>query len=132
MTQAQFSVQILYRDLRSKTLIFVTEQVFPISLTKKNCKSAALSYRFNEADCSLSYAMYMFGAINCVLMAYVWFMIHETKKVALKHMDAIFGGADHAERSAEVLVAQFDCMDPIVELVEDPAVQNSKKETSAV
>jgi MFS family permease len=50
-----------------------------------------------------SYAMYMFGAINVVLFAFVWFLIPESKGVALEHMDTIFGGVDHAHEGAEMM-----------------------------
>ncbi|KAL3492085.1 putative MFS sugar transporter [Aspergillus germanicus] len=49
------------------------------------------------------YAMYMFGGINIVLFAFVWFLIPETKGVHLEHMDTIFGGADHADEGAELV-----------------------------
>jgi hypothetical protein len=45
----------------------------------------------------------MFGAINVVLFVYVWFLIPETKGVALEHMDTIFGGVDHANEGAEMM-----------------------------
>jgi hypothetical protein len=44
----------------------VLQQVFPLFLTKEGF-----------------YAMYMFGAINVVLFAFVWFFIVETKNVPL-------------------------------------------------
>lgn len=56
------------------------QQAFPIFLAKEGF-----------------YAMYMFGAINVVLFAYVWFFIAETKNVSLEEMDTIFGGANHVE-----------------------------------
>ncbi|KAL2784673.1 general substrate transporter [Aspergillus keveii] len=64
----------------------ILQQIFPIFLDKKGF-----------------YAMYMFGAINVVLFAFVWFLIPETKGVALEHMDTIFGGVDHAHEGAEMM-----------------------------
>ncbi|KAI1050713.1 hypothetical protein LB507_009221 [Fusarium sp. FIESC RH6] len=49
------------------------------------------------------YAMYMFGAINVVLFIFVWYCIPETKGVALEHMDALFGGVDHADVGAAIV-----------------------------
>ncbi|KAF5565557.1 HXT3-low-affinity hexose facilitator [Fusarium napiforme] len=62
------------------------QQIFPIFLSAKGF-----------------YAMYMFGAINVLLFAFVWFCIPETKGVPLEHMDALFGGADHAVVGAAIV-----------------------------
>ena len=43
------------------------------------------------------YAMYMFGNINVVLLAYVWFFIPETKGIPLEEIDVLFGGAAHTD-----------------------------------
>ncbi|KAL3496076.1 general substrate transporter [Aspergillus germanicus] len=64
----------------------ILQQIFPIFLDKKGF-----------------YAMYMFGAINVALFGFVWFLIPETKGVALEHMDTIFGGVDHAHEGAEMM-----------------------------
>lgn len=45
----------------------------------------------------------MFGGINIVLFVFVWFLIPETKGVALEHMDHLFGGVDHTDKGAEML-----------------------------
>ncbi|KAL2204537.1 general substrate transporter [Sarocladium strictum] len=58
----------------------VLQQVFPLFLAKEGF-----------------YAMYMFGAINVVLFAFVWFFIVETKNVPLEQIDTLFGGANHAQ-----------------------------------
>jgi len=47
--------------------------------------------------------MYMFGAINVVLFVFVWYCIPETKGVSLEHMDALFGGVDHADVGAAIV-----------------------------
>lgn len=47
--------------------------------------------------------MYMFGAINVILFIFVWYCIPETKGVALEHMDALFGGVDHADVGAAIV-----------------------------
>ena len=47
--------------------------------------------------------MYMFGAINVVLFVFVWYCIPETKGVSLEHMDAVFGGVDHADVGAAIV-----------------------------
>ncbi|KAF5694961.1 low-affinity hexose facilitator [Fusarium denticulatum] len=62
------------------------QQIFPIFLSAKGF-----------------YVMYMFGAINILLFAFVWFCIPETKGVPLEHMDILFGGADHAEVGAAIV-----------------------------
>ena len=60
----------------------------------------------NKALILTSYAMYMFGGINIVLFAYVWFLIPETNGVSLEHMDHLFGGIDHTDKGAEMLGAK--------------------------
>lgn len=60
----------------------VLQQVFPVFLA-------------NEGF----YAMYMFGAINVVLFAFVWFFIVETKNISIEEMDTLFGGANHVENA---------------------------------
>ncbi|KAE8150460.1 general substrate transporter [Aspergillus avenaceus] len=77
----------------------ILQQIFPIFLEKKGF-----------------YAMYMFGAINIVLFIYVYFLIPETKGVALEHMDTLFGGVDHAEKGVEIV--QHDSKGHAVELEE--------------
>lgn len=48
------------------------------------------------------YAFYMFAGINILLAAFVWFLVPETKKVALEEMDAMFGGANHVDGGAQL------------------------------
>lgn len=49
------------------------------------------------------YAFYMFAGINCLLVAYVFFLIPETKGVPLEEMDKLFGGVSHVQGGAEML-----------------------------
>ncbi len=49
------------------------------------------------------YAFYMFAGINVLLIAYVWFLIPETKGVPLEEMDVLFGGENHVSGGAEIL-----------------------------
>ncbi|PLB55757.1 general substrate transporter [Aspergillus steynii IBT 23096] len=91
-----WSSEIFSMNIRSQAIGMATQsqsvsntilqQIFPIFLDKKGF-----------------YAMYMFGAINVVLFAFVWFCIPETKGVALEHVDTLFGGLDHAEQGAEMV-----------------------------
>ncbi|KAL0944511.1 sugar transporter [Colletotrichum truncatum] len=69
----------------------ILQQIFPIFLDKKGF-----------------YAMYMFGGINVVLFTYVWFLIPETKGVALERMDTIFGGIDHSDKGNAILSHDFE------------------------
>ena len=41
--------------------------------------------------------------VNFALAAFVYFFLPETKKVALEHMDTLFGGTDHVEKGATIL-----------------------------
>ncbi len=40
---------------------------------------------------------------NALLAVFVWFLIPETKKVALEEMDALFGGTSHVQKGAAML-----------------------------
>ncbi|KAL1592190.1 hypothetical protein SLS59_009846 [Nothophoma quercina] len=78
----------------------VRNQAIAISSQFQNVANICLQQAFpvflaNEGF----YAMYMFGAINVVLFAYVWFFIAETKNVSLEEMYTIFGGANHVENA---------------------------------
>lgn len=66
--------------------------------------------------------MYMFGAINIVLFAFVWFLIPETKGVSLEHMDHLFGGIDHTDRGAEMLDAKG-----VGRIEDEPTVETQDK-----
>lgn len=52
------------------------------------------------------YAFYMFAGINCLLAAYVFFFVPETKKISLEEIDTLFGGANHLEKGAELVGAE--------------------------
>lgn len=52
------------------------------------------------------YAFYMFAGVNFLLAAFVYFFIPETKKISLEEIDTIFGGANHAEKGADMLHAE--------------------------
>jgi len=47
--------------------------------------------------------LFFFFAMNIVLAVFVYFLIPETKQVALEEMDVLFGGANHVEKGAQVL-----------------------------
>lgn len=49
------------------------------------------------------YAFYMFAGINFLLATFVYFCIPETKRVAFEEVDALFGGANHVDKGAEML-----------------------------
>ncbi|KAI9644720.1 hypothetical protein NHQ30_006746 [Ciborinia camelliae] len=46
------------------------------------------------------------GFINIFLALYVWFLIPETKKVALEEIDVLFGGSNHVEKGGNLLQGQ--------------------------
>ncbi|KAF2002869.1 MFS sugar transporter-like protein [Amniculicola lignicola CBS 123094] len=52
------------------------------------------------------YAFYMFAGINFLLAAFVWFLLPETKQVALEEIDTLFGGSNHVEKGAEIVGAE--------------------------
>lgn len=54
------------------------------------------------------YAFYMFAGINCLLVAYVIFLIPETKGVPLEEMDKLFGGVSHVQGGAQMLHEEED------------------------
>ncbi|EWG41141.1 hypothetical protein FVEG_03302 [Fusarium verticillioides 7600] len=92
----------------------ILQQIFPIFLSAKGF-----------------YAMYMFGAINVLLFAFVWFCIPETKGVPLEHMDALFGGADHAVVGAAI-VSEKTVHDEMVSVygAKAPAVSQAKYDSA--
>lgn len=47
-----------------------------------------------------------FFGINLLLALYVFFFIPETKKVELEQIDTLFGGANHKEKGAELVVME--------------------------
>ncbi|KAH6695341.1 quinate permease [Plectosphaerella plurivora] len=47
--------------------------------------------------------LYFFMAINVCLFAFVWFLIPETKQIALEEIDVLFGGSSHAEKGTDML-----------------------------
>lgn len=40
---------------------------------------------------------------NIFLVFFVWFVVPETKKVALEEVDVLFGGANHIEKGGDLL-----------------------------
>lgn len=42
-------------------------------------------------------------AVNFLLAVFVWFLIPETKGIALEEMDTLFGGTNHVEAGAELM-----------------------------
>lgn len=54
------------------------------------------------------YAFYMFAGINCFLVAYVFFLIPETKGVPLEEMDKLFGGVSHVQGGATLMHEEGD------------------------
>ncbi|PSN59096.1 MFS sugar transporter-like protein [Corynespora cassiicola Philippines] len=101
----------------------VRNQAIAISSQAQNAANAVLQQVFPVFLASEGfYAMYMFGAINVALFAYVWFFIAETKNVGIEEMDAIFGGANHVQ-SAELAKGK-------TELIEVAAVEANTKDGS--
>jgi Sugar (and other) transporter len=54
------------------------------------------------------YTFYFFAGVNACLAVFVWLMIPETRRVALEHMDTLFGGADHVEKGETILATEHD------------------------
>lgn len=79
-----------------------------------------------------SYAMYMFGAINIVLVIFVWYLIPETKGVALENMDAIFGGADHTQQGIDMIDEKATAAAVNVEYAGYEAKQQQKQQDGTV
>jgi len=50
-----------------------------------------------------SYTFFFFAGVNCLLVIFVIFFVPETRRVALEEMDALFGGANHVEKGANIL-----------------------------
>ena len=40
---------------------------------------------------------------NVFLVLFVWFVVPETKQVALEEIDVLFGGANHIEKGGDLL-----------------------------
>lgn len=77
--------------------------------------------------------MYMFGAINVVLFAFVWFCIPETKGVSLEHMDVLFGGIDHANGGAAMVTARgeaFDNEKASADVIETSVIHQAKSDSA--
>ena len=49
------------------------------------------------------YTFYFFMGVNICLAIFVWLWVPETRRVALEHMDALFGGADHVKKGETIL-----------------------------
>ncbi|KAF2221122.1 general substrate transporter [Elsinoe ampelina] len=54
------------------------------------------------ANCDF-YAFYMFAGINFLLAVFVFFLIPETRNVALEEIDVLFGGSNHVEKGGDIL-----------------------------
>ena len=52
------------------------------------------------------YTFYFFMGVNAFLAVFVWLWVPETRKVALEHMDRLFGGADHVEKGETILATE--------------------------
>jgi hypothetical protein len=77
--------------------------------------------------------MYMFGAINVILFVFVWFCIPETKGVSLEHMDVLFGGIDHADGGAAMVIERGETVDndkASATVTEKPAVYQAKSDSA--
>lgn len=55
------------------------------------------------ADNSNSKTFFFFFAINILLAVFVWFLIPETRKIALEEIDVLFGGSNHVEKGGDLL-----------------------------
>ncbi|EHK96682.1 putative quinate permease [Glarea lozoyensis 74030] len=54
------------------------------------------------ANCGLK-SFFFFMTTNILLAVFVYFMIPETKSVALEEIDVLFGGANHTEKGGDLL-----------------------------
>jgi hypothetical protein len=64
----------------------IFQQFFPIFLANEGLK-----------------CLFFFFATNIVLAAFVFFLVPETKQVALEEMDVLFGGQNHVEKGGQML-----------------------------
>lgn len=64
----------------------IFQQFFPIFLANEGLK-----------------CLFFFFATNSLLAVFVYFLVPETKKVALEEMDALFGGQNHVEKGGQML-----------------------------
>ncbi|KAF7559544.1 hypothetical protein G7046_g4621 [Stylonectria norvegica] len=71
--------------------------------------------------------LFFFFAMNIVLAIYVYFLIPETKGIALEQMDVIFGGADHTEKGAQMLGVHASLEPEPVEIKDGTHVQQSER-----
>ncbi|KAF1849568.1 sugar transporter [Cucurbitaria berberidis CBS 394.84] len=101
----------------------VRNQAIAISSQAQNVANVCLQQAFpiflaNEGF----YAMYMFGAINVVLFAYVWFFIVETKNVEIEAMDVLFGGVNHVDNAelSKGAVEQLEVATATTLVMEEP------------
>jgi len=67
----------------------VCQQFFPIFLNKKGF-----------------YAFYMFAGINVLLALFVWFVVPETRNIALEEIDVLFGGTNHVEKGGDLITIE--------------------------
>lgn len=54
----------------------------------------------------------VFAGINCLLVAYVFFLIPETKGVPLEEMDRLFGGTSHVQGGRDIVQEEQSHLDP--------------------
>ncbi|KAL4868445.1 hypothetical protein BDV12DRAFT_209248 [Aspergillus spectabilis] len=76
----------------------IFQQFFPIFYENEGLKS-----------------FFFFMTCNVFLAVFVWFLIPETKKIALEEMDTLFGGASHVQKGAAMLHEQKLANDDDVE-----------------
>ncbi|KAF4982725.1 hypothetical protein FZEAL_1714 [Fusarium zealandicum] len=74
--------------------------------------------------------LFFFFGVNVLLGIFVFFFIPETKGIALENMDAVFGGADHTEKGAQMLGAAE--VTPAVELKDGAEVQQAERKREEV
>jgi hypothetical protein len=67
--------------------------------------------------------MYMFFAINLLLVVFVWYLVPETKGKTLETMDVLFGGVNHADKGANMMEEEKQ----VQEIVENVEHRNSKE-----
>lgn len=48
----------------------------------------------------------MFAAINVLLAVFVWFVVPETRGIALEEIDVLFGGTNHVEKGGDLMAME--------------------------
>ncbi|KAH8659790.1 general substrate transporter [Xylariales sp. PMI_506] len=64
----------------------IFQQFFPIFLKNQGFK-----------------CLYFFLGINIILVAYVYFLLPETKQISIEEIDVLFGGQNHVEKGAQIM-----------------------------